>query len=384
MATTNKDYYAVLNVERDADADTLKKAYRKLAKEYHPDVNHEPGAEATFKEIQSAYEVLSDPDKRSRYDRFGAEGVSGGAGGPGGDPFGGFGDIFDLFMNQGGGGARRPGGPERGSDVRFDLQITLDDAYKGGEKTVTLPRIETCGTCKGSGAEPGTKPETCAQCSGAGQVRRVQNVPFLGMVQTMAPCDKCSGTGKIIKSPCKACAGRGRVRADRSVTIPIPVGVADGMQMPLTGEGNAGANGGGAGDLYVFFNVMPHPLFEREGADLYAEVPISFTQAALGDTVPVPTISGDAQNVTVPEGTQTGTQFRVAKQGMPDIRSRTNAKGDLHVTVTVQTPKKLSDAERKLLEDLAVLRGEKGGEVAHVTEEHKGVFDKLKDIFTGH
>lgn len=383
MATTKTDFYEILGVERDVDTDTLKKAYRKLARQYHPDVNHEAGAEAKFKEVQSAYDVLSDPDKRARYDRYGAEGVSGGAGGPGGDPFGGFGDIFDLFMNQGGGG-RRPGGPERGGDVRYDLQITLEDAYRGGEKTVTLPRVETCGTCKGNGAEPGTKPETCTQCSGAGQVRRVQNVPFLGMVQTMAPCERCSGTGKVVKSPCKTCTGRGRVRAERPVTIPIPVGVADGMQMPLTGEGNAGANGGGPGDLYVFFNVTPHPLFEREGADLYAEVPISYTQAALGDTIPVPTLSGEAQTVTIPEGTQTGTQFRVPKQGMPDIRSRTNAKGDLHVTVTVQTPKKLSDAERKLLEELAILRGEKNGEIAPVAEEHKGVFDKLKGIFTGH
>ena len=386
MATTTRDFYEILGVETDASPDVLKKAYRKLAREYHPDVNHEPGAEATFKEIQSAYDVLSDADKRARYDRYGAEGVSGAAGGGGfgGDPFGGMGDIFDLFNNMSGGGQRRPGSPERGADVRYDLSITLEDAYKGGEKNVTLPKIETCGTCKGSGAEPGTKPEVCAQCSGAGQVRRVQNVPFLGMVQTMAPCDKCGGNGKIVKSPCKSCSGRGRVRAERPVTIPIPAGVADGMQMPLTGEGNAGTNGGGAGDLYVFFNVAAHPKFERDGADLYAEVPVSFTQAALGDTVAVPTLSGEPHTITVPEGTQTGTSFRVAKQGMPDIRSRSGAKGDLHATVTVQTPRKLSDAERKLLEELAVLRGEKNGELAPAPEEHKGVFDKLKDIFTGH
>ena len=385
MATVSTDYYELLSVTRDADGDTIKKSYRKLAREYHPDVNHEEGAETRFKEIQTAYEVLSDPDKRSRYDRFGAEGVGGAAGG-GGDPFGGMGDIFDLFNNMGGfgGQARRPGSPERGADVRYDLSITLEEAYRGGEKNVTLPKIETCGTCKGSGAEPGTKPETCPQCSGAGQVRRVQNVPFLGRVQTMAPCDKCGGEGKIVKSPCHTCSGRGRVRAERPVTIPIPQGIADGMQMPLTGEGNAGTNGGGAGDLYVFFGVKEHELFERDGADLYAEVPISFTQAAIGDTVPVPTISGDAQTVTVPEGTQTGTTFRIAKQGMPDIRSRTNAKGDLHVTVSVQTPKKLTDAERKLLEELAVLRGEKTGEIAPVGEESKSVFGKLKDIFTGH
>ncbi len=384
MATTSTDYYETLSVARDADADAIKKSYRKLAREYHPDVNHEPGAEARFKEIQSAYEVLSDPEKRSRYDRFGAEGVGGAAGG--GDPFGGMGgDIFDFInMGFGGGAARRPGSPERGADVRYDLSVTLEEAYKGGEKTVTLPKVETCGTCKGNGAEPGTKPETCSQCQGAGQVRRIQNIPLLGRVQTMAPCDKCGGEGKTVKTPCHTCAGRGRVRAERPVTIPIPVGIADGMQMPLTGEGNAGANSGGAGDLYVFFSVAEHPLFERDGADLYTEVPLTFTQAALGDTVPVPTISGDAQTVTVPEGTQSGTVFRVPKQGMPDIRSRTNAKGDLHVTVSVQTPKKLSDAERKLLQDLAVLRGEKSGEIAPVVEEHQGVFDKLKNIFTGH
>jgi molecular chaperone DnaJ len=388
MAATKVDYYEILGVERTVDPDSLKKAYRKLAREYHPDVNHEPDAEAKFKAVQAAYDVLSDPEKRARYDRFGPEGVTGsGPGGyGGGDPFGGFGDIFDVFFGGGGmgGGGRRPGGPERGSDVRYDLTITLEDAYKGGEKVVRLPRIESCETCKGNGAEPGTKPETCPVCGGAGQVRKVQNVPLLGTIQTLAPCDRCSGTGRVVKTPCHTCSGRGRMRKERDVTIPIPVGVADGMQMPLTGEGNAGANGGGAGDLYVFFNVTPHDVFERDGADLFAEVPISFTQAALGDTIPVPTLSGERMTITVPEGTQTGHQFRVAKQGMPDIRSRTNAKGDLHVTVQVQTPTRLSDAERKLLEELAVLRGEKKGELTAAGEQHKGLFEQFKGFFTGH
>lgn len=388
MATTKRDFYEVLGVERDADGTVIKSAYRKLAREYHPDVNHEPGAEAQFKEIQSAYEVLSDPDKRSRYDRFGPEGVNGagpGAGGFGGDPFGGFGDILDVFFNGGMGGGRRPGSPERGGDVRYDLSITLEDAYRGGEKTVSVPRIETCDTCKGSGAEPGTKPETCTACNGNGQVRRMQN-SILGMIQTVVTCDKCRGTGRIIKTPCKICVGRGLVRKERETRIPIPVGVADGMQMPLTGEGNSGTFGGGPGDLYVFFSVAPHDTFERDGTDLYTEIPVSFTQAALGDTVPVPTLSGDPITVTVPEGTQTGSRFRVAKQGMPDIRSRTNAKGDLHVIVSVQTPTRLSDVERRLLQELAASRGEKAGEIAPMSDdEHpKGIFEQVKGFFKGH
>jgi len=383
---TKRDYYEVLGIERGAGGAEIKTAYRKLARQYHPDVNPDnPDAEEKFKEVQEAYDVLSDDRKREVYDRYGHEAAQrGGNGFPGGaggfDPFGGFGDIFDVFFGgQGGAGGRR-GGPQRGADLRYDLEVTLEEAYAGVEKPIRIPRVENCDTCSGSGAAPGTKPETCPVCNGQGQVRRTQNT-ILGSIQSVAPCERCSGRGQIVKTPCQTCEGRGRVRKQRDLTVEVPAGVDDGMRMPLSGQGEAGALGGPPGDLYVFFHVKEHPIFERDGVDLYAEVPITFTQAALGDDVPVATIGGEKGRVTVPEGTQTGTRFRLRGQGMPDVRSP-ERKGDLHVVVKVQTPTRMTDSERDLLRQLATLRGEKAGEAPSAPQ--KGIFDRIKEAFTGH
>jgi molecular chaperone DnaJ len=382
---TKRDYYEVLGIERTAAAAEIKTAYRKLARQHHPDVNpDDPSAEEKFKEVQEAYDVLSDDRKREVYDRYGHEAAQRGgpgAGGPGGfDPFGGFGDIFDVFFGGQGAAQGRRAGPQRGADLRYDLEVTLEEAYAGVEKPIRIPRIENCDTCSGSGAAPGTKPEKCPVCNGAGQVRRTQNT-ILGTIQSVAPCDRCSGRGQIVKTPCQTCEGRGRVRKQRDLTVDVPPGVDDGMQMPLRGEGEAGALGGPPGDLYIFFHVKEHPIFERDGSDLYAEVPVTFTQAALGDDIPVPTIGGEKGRVTVPEGTQTGTRFRLRNLGMPDVRSP-ERRGDLNVVVKVQTPTKLTDEERDLLRKLATVRGEKAGE--NPPPPHKGWFDRLKETITGH
>lgn len=365
---TKRDYYQVLEIDRGADEGTIKSAYRRLARQYHPDVN--PGnkeAEERFKEIAEAYEVLSDGQKRQVYDRYGHEGLSGGGPGNGFEGFGGFGDIFDIFFNGAGGGR---GGPQRGADLRYDLEVTLEEAYTGVEKTVRIQRVETCDTCAGSGAAPGTKPSPCVACGGQGQVRHAQTT-ILGTFQTMAPCSRCGGTGRLIPTPCTTCNGQGRARKVRDFAIHVRAGVDDGMRFQYRSEGESGALGGPPGDLYVFFHVKKHPLFEREGRDLFTEVPLSFTQAALGDDIPVPTLGGEAATITVPEGTQTGTVFRLRGQGMPDIGGR--AKGDLHVAVKVDVPTRLSDEEKRLLRQLAALRGEKPG------QESKSIFDRVKD-----
>lgn len=376
MVAGKRDYYEVLGVARDASSDEIKKAYRALARKLHPDVN--PGnaeAEEQFKEVGEAYEVLSDGDKRSRYDRFGHEAAGGGM--PGAEGFGGFGDIFgDIFDIFSGGGQARRGGPQRGSDLRFNMEVTLEEAYTGVEKEISFPRIETCDTCTGSGAAPGTDVENCPVCRGAGQVAQVQNT-ILGQVRTVVPCARCAGRGKLIPNPCPTCNGQGRLRKTHEMPVTVPPGVDSGMQMPVRGEGEAGTLGGPSGDLYIFFNVKPHGRFERDGRDLHLQVPISFAQAALGDEIPVQTISGETSTVSIPEGTQYGTSFRLRGQGMPDVR-RPETKGDLHVSVKVETPIRLSEEEKKLLRQLAALREEKP---AH---EHKGLFDRIKGAFTGH
>lgn len=371
---TKRDYYEVLAVERDAAPEDIKKAYRKLARQHHPDVN--PGnkdAEERFKEVAEAYEVLSDEQRRQVYDRYGHQSPGmGGGGGGGPEGFGGFGDIFDIFFNGAGGTqGRGRGGVQRGSDLRYDLEVTLEEAYRGVEKTIRLPRVENCDTCAGSGAAPGTKPETCAACNGQGQVRHAQNT-ILGTFQTLAPCARCAGRGRTVKSPCATCQGQGRVRKTRDFKIPVPPGVDDGMQMPLRGEGESGAQGGPSGDLYIFFHIKTHPQFERQGRDLYTEAAISFTQAALGDEIPVPTVGGEKGTVTIPEGTQTASTFRLRNLGMPDVRNP-NLRGDLHVVVRVDVPTKLTDEEKKLLRQLAVLRGEKPA------QEQKSIFERVKE-----
>ncbi len=382
---SRRDYYEVLGVARGASDQDIKSAYRKLALKYHPDRN--PGqaeAEEKFKEAAEAYAVLADPGKRQRYDRFGHAGVSGGAqGGPEGfdpsvftgfeDILGGLGDIFgfgDVF----GGGARRRGGPMRGADLRYDLEISFDESARGTETSIQIPRQETCEPCSGSGAAPGTKPQTCPSCHGRGQVRFQQG--FFTMARA---CGQCRGTGQFVATPCTSCRGAGTIEQQRKLTVKIPPGIATGQRLRLTGEGEAGAAGGPSGDLYVVIHVQEHEFFTRDGNDLHCEVPISFTTAALGGTITVPG-PFEEQNLNVPEGTQTGTTFRLRNHGMPDVGGR--GKGDLLISVHVKTPTKLSKDQKKLLEQLAAsLPDQPATPTSRDERGERGLFDRVKDIF---
>jgi molecular chaperone DnaJ len=377
MVADKRDYYEVLGVERSATLEEVKRAYRQMARKHHPDVNpDDKAAEEKFKEIAEAYEILSDEQKRAAYDRYGHS-ANGNGGGSGGEGFGGsgFGDIFDLFFGGAAGGGARRGGPQRGNDLRYNLEVSLEEAYTGIEKEIRFPRVETCETCRGTGGKPGTSPTTCVQCAGQGQVRQTQST-FLGQIQTVVTCPRCSGRGKIYPETCETCKGAGRERKTKVLNLTVPPGVDDGMQMPIRGEGEGGTLGGPAGDLYVFFQVKEHNKFQREGRDLFAEIPISFTQAALGDDISVPAVNGENGEIKVPEGTQTGTTFRLRGFGMPDVRNAA-VKGDLHATVRVVVPTKLTEDEKKALREFANLRGEK-------REEPKGFFDRIKEAFTGH
>ncbi len=377
MVADKRDYYEVLGVERSATLEEVKRAYRQMARKHHPDVNpDDKAAEEKFKEIAEAYEILSDEQKRAAYDRYGHS-ASGNGGGSGGEGFGGsgFGDIFDLFFGGAAGGGARRGGPQRGNDLRYNLEVSLEEAYTGIEKEIRFPRVETCETCRGTGGKPGTSPTTCVQCAGQGQVRQTQST-FLGQIQTVVTCPRCSGRGKIYPETCETCKGAGRERKTKVLNLTVPPGVDDGMQMPIRDEGEGGTLGGPAGDLYVFFQVKEHNKFQRQGRDLFAEIPISFTQAALGDDISVPAVNGENGEIKVPEGTQTGTTFRLRGFGMPDVRNAA-VKGDLHATVRVVVPTKLTEDEKKALREFANLRGEK-------REEPKGFFDRIKEAFTGH
>lgn len=370
-----KDYYEVLGVSRDSGDEEIKKAYRRLAREYHPDVNKkDPQAEAKFKEINEAYHVLSDPQKRAAYNQFGHAGAEGNfAGGAGG--FGGFGDfdfdifgdIFDLFR---GGGRRRRTGPERGADLRVDLAIEFKDAVFGSTTTVTVPRVEVCPVCHGNRAKPGTAIKTCPRCQGTGEVHYVQNTAF-GRFSTVRTCEQCGGEGKTIETPCPECAGEGRIRRRRKIKVKIPAGVDNGFKLRVPGEGEAGRRGGPAGDLYVFLNVRPHPVFKRQGDNILLEQPISFVQAVLGGMVEVPTLEGAAE-IKVPEGTQTGTLFRLRGKGIPRLHG--HSRGDQLVRVKVQIPTKLNTDQRDAVYKLAAAFGED-------LPEDKGFFDKVRDAF---
>lgn len=367
-----RDYYEVLGVARQATADEIKKAYRKLARQYHPDAN--PGdksAEAKFKEVAEAYEVLGDPEKRAGYDRFGHAATDGqGFGGFGGADFGGLGDIFDMFF---GGTGRQRRGPEKGADLRVDMELTFKEAAFGLEKDIKVPRTEECGTCGGTGAAPGSKPQTCSTCNGAGQVQFAQSTPFGRLVQTRT-CDRCHGTGKIIEKPCGTCQGAGQVRRSRNIHVKIPAGVDNGTRLRVSGEGESGLRGGPRGDLYVYIYVKPHKIFSREGNDVICEIPVSFAQAALGDEIEVPTLEGTAK-IKVPEGTQHGTVFRLRAKGIPDIGGY--GRGDQHVRIKVVTPTKLSDRQKELLKEFARISGE------NPLGTEKGFLDKVKDAFMG-
>jgi len=370
-----RDYYEVLGVSRSADADELKKAYRRLALQYHPDRNPDvPEAEERFKEASEAYAVLSDPEKRRAYDRFGFEGVGAGGGPPGFGDFGDLGNFTDLFNDLFGdlfggrpGGGRRRGRGQRGADLRYNLEIELRDALHGKEAPIKLPKMRPCGTCHGSGARPGTSPETCAGCGGTGQMVLQQ-----GFFRISRPCDACAGLGEIVRERCSECRGAGRVEGLQTIQVRVPPGVDDGMRLRIQGEGEAGIAGGPPGDLYVVIHTRPHPFFERDGQDLHCEVPIAFHQAALGAEIEVPTLEGKV-TLRVPEGTQGGKVFRLRGKGMPSVR--TGQRGDQLVRIFVEVPTKLSRRQRELLETFAK---ESGHEVSPVT---KGFLDKLRDLF---
>ncbi len=379
---SKRDYYEVLGVARTATEQEIKSAYRKLALQFHPDRN--PGdkaAEESFKEAAEAYAILADTDKRHMYDRFGHAGLGGAATG-GFDPtvftgfediLGGLGDIFgigEMF-----GGARRRGGPQRGSDLRYDLEISFGESAKGVETSIQIPRNETCDTCTGSGAAPGSKPTTCPQCHGRGQLRYQQG--FFTVART---CGQCRGTGSIISTPCQTCHGSGRVQHQRKLTVKIPAGIATGQRLRLTGEGEAGSGAGPAGDLYVVVHVQDHPFFHREGNDLFCEIPLNYPTLALGGEIKIPTLDGEG-TLKVPEGTTSGETFRLRGKGMPDVVSG-RSRGDLLVTVKLVTPKKATREQRKLLEQLAAtLPEEKFEPTSRDDHEDRGIFDRVKDIF---
>ena len=351
--SSKRDYYEVLGVERTATADEIRRAYRKLARQYHPDVN--PGdhtAEEKFKEINEAQEVLSDPERKAHYDRFGHQAP----GGPGPEA-GGFGDLFNMFFNQGAGfpGEGRQENGRDGRDLRIDIEISLEDAAVGIEKTVQITRQELCDLCRGSGAKAGTTPQRCTACNGVGQVRHVQNT-ILGSFATVTPCVKCRGEGTTINSPCDKCHGNGRVRQSREKIIKIPAGVDDGMHLQMTGEGDAGMRGGRPGDLYVSMHVKEHPIFKRRGQELYREISLSYVQMALGASLKVGTLLG-SETLEIPAGTQVGASFKIRGKGIPDVNGRRSV-GDLNVIAAVKVPTKLNDEQKQALRAFAQLLSE--------------------------
>jgi molecular chaperone DnaJ len=365
-----RDYYEVLGVNRDASEEDIKKAYRKLAMQHHPDRNPDnPKAEEKFKEAKEAYEVLCDPDKRAAYDRFGHQGVEHVAGAAGGANFAdAFGDIFSEIF----GGGRARANVYRGADLRYNLEITLEEAARGTETKIRIPTLEQCETCHGSGAKPGTEPVTCPTCHGQGQVRIQQG--FFSLQQT---CPRCSGQGKIIKDPCGTCSGAGRVKRQKTLSVKIPAGVDEGDRIRLSGEGEAGVNGGPPGDLYVVIRQKPHSVFQREENDLHCEMPISFTTAALGGEIEIPTLEGSAK-IRIPPETQSGKVFRLRNKGIKGVRSQVH--GDLMCHVVVETPVNLTSRQKELLMELEAINQEGSG---RHNPKAKSWFEKVKEFFEG-
>jgi molecular chaperone DnaJ len=384
LADNKRDYYEVLGVDRSASDDELKKAYRKAAKKYHPDLN--PGdaqAEKSFKEVNEAYEVLSDKEKRSRYDQFGHAGVDpnfGAGGGYGGGftgdfgDFGDLGDIFGSFFGGGfGGGGRRsnPNAPKRGNDASAAVNISFEEAAKGCKKTVKVTKIDTCDECGGSGAKKGTTTKTCPVCNGSGRVTSAQRTPF-GVFQTQTVCSHCNGKGKVIENPCQKCNGKGRIRHTVEEVVEIPAGIDDGQVINMRGKGDSGVNGGPSGDLRINVNVRPHPIFNRSGYDVYCEIPITFVQAALGADITVPTLDGKVK-FTIHEGTQPGDEFKLKGKGIQ--RLNYSGKGDQYVKIVVEIPKNLSKDQKEKLMDFEKLSSDKN------YKTQKSFMDKIKDFF---
>ncbi len=364
-----RDYYDILGVARDASGDEIKRAYRTLAREHHPDVaDDKSSAEHRFKEINEAYEVLSDPGKRAQYDRFGA--VGNGASQPGDFGFGGgFGDIFDMFFGTMRGPAARRAGPERGADLRYDVEISLEDAFAGSTTEIVFDRLAQCEHCKGSGAAPGTVVVSCERCRGTGMSQSVRQTA-LGQIVTQAPCTRCHGEGTVIPHPCQHCAGKGRSETETRLTINVPAGADDGSRIRIAGKGEAGIRGGPSGDLYVYLSVAAHPVFQRNGQDTFVNVPVSFPQAALGGTIEVPSLGGDLE-LNLVAGTQSGTRLRLRGQGMPIMGS--SHRGDHYVTVHVVVPTKLNKRQREILQEYA----EAGGDAI----DERTFLERVKDAF---
>lgn len=380
---SKRDYYEVLGLQKGASDDEIKKAYRKLSKKYHPDINKEPDAEEKFKEVAEAYEILSDAQKRAAYDQYGHAGTDPNYGGGGyggfngggfnGGGFGGFEDIFESFFGGGGGGrSANPNAPRQGADLQYVVDLTFEEAIFGVQKDIKYNREEVCHTCNGNGAKPGTQPEVCHKCHGSGSINVERQTP-LGRMMSRQTCDVCHGTGKEIKEPCPTCHGSGHEKQAHTVKANVPAGVEDGQQMRLSGQGEAGANGGPYGDLYIVFQVQDSDIFDRDGSEIYYELPLSFIQAALGDEVEIPTVHGNVK-LKIPAGTQTGAKFRLRGKGAPRLRG--GGSGDQQVTVKLITPRNLNDKQKEALRAFATA----GGQTVEEQRE-EGFFDKMKDAF---